>query len=371
MRSGGQDVRALLAFFLLTTLALAGCAGDKGDDDGDGISNDQERKGWLVRVDYLRERVQYHVTSDPKSADSDGDGLPDNEEFLLGLDPQSPDTDRDGLTDCQEERHTNRTECENPPDGLAPDRGYRTDPKRADSDPLGGRFVRQPGWFTDRTGTLPNGPESGDGLSDGEEILGYNVTVAGGAIRFIQSNPRDGDFDDDGLGDGEEREYGGDPTVPDTDGDGCEDAGDPFPDRNESFRPGALNFTLAANAQSADLRIQFLIGGSPLYVPSASTKFVTPGQTVTFEADAEASTRAASCTFPPFHPYLAIQVTVYEVRGQEIRYLDVASGNPGGSKELQWNVRSGEFSWENGLSAPYAVFSGADGVLRLDPSVLP
>lgn len=359
-----------MAFCLLMALALAGCAGDKGDKDGDGISNDQERKGWTVRVDYLRERLEYHVVSDPDSYDTDGDGLPDNEEFLLGLDPTSPDTDKDGLSDCQEERHTNRTECENPPEGLEPDGGYRTDPKRADSDPLGGRFVRLPGWFTDRTGTLLNGPESGDGISDGEEIFGYNVTVYGGATRFVQSSPRDGDSDDDGLGDGEEREYGGDPTVPDTDGDGCEDAGDPFPDRTESFRPGALNFTLAGGAQSANLRIQFLIGGAPLYVPSAGPVFVGPGQTVSFEPDAAAATRLASCTFPPFQPLVGIQITAYEVRGQEIRYLDVTSMNPGGSQELRWNVRTGEFSWASGLPATDLTFAGSEGVLRLNPSVV-
>ena len=34
--------------------------------------------------------------------DSDGDGIPDNAETLLGTDPQNPDTDGDGLTDLKD-----------------------------------------------------------------------------------------------------------------------------------------------------------------------------------------------------------------------------------------------------------------------------
>lgn len=38
----------------------------------------------------------------PPSADSDGDGLTDSEELLLGTNPFNPDTDGDGLSDGQE-----------------------------------------------------------------------------------------------------------------------------------------------------------------------------------------------------------------------------------------------------------------------------
>jgi hypothetical protein len=74
------------------------------DSDFDGISDYTEvRGGWeagytedgsLSLYDYPRE-----VTSDPRTADTDDDGLDDFEERALGTDPQHPDTDRDGLLD--------------------------------------------------------------------------------------------------------------------------------------------------------------------------------------------------------------------------------------------------------------------------------
>jgi hypothetical protein len=227
-------VRAsLLAILLLSGTLLAGCSdlGDQ-DEDGDGLYDDSERRGWTITVDYLRERVRYQVTSDPRLFDSDGDGLPDQEEYFLGTDPRRADTDGDGLTDCQEVRHTNRTECEDPDFAGPYDGGYNTDPRKADSDPQPGRYILRPGYFTDHTATLANGrPEAGDGLSDGMEVHGYTITLANGHQRFVRTDPRNGDTDDDGLDDGEEvLIYGSDPTVADTDGDGCLDGLDPTRD---------------------------------------------------------------------------------------------------------------------------------------------
>lgn len=363
-------MRALLPVVLVFSLALAGC-GNKtaSDEDGDGISDAKERRGWLVRVDYLRERVEYVATSDPHDSDTDGDGLPDNEEFLLGLDPSAADTDRDGLTDCQEERHTNRTECENPPAGLDADGGYGTDPLKADSDPVGGRFVRQAGWFTDGTGTLSNGPESGDGVSDGEEILGYLVNVTRGAQRMVKTDPRDADSDNDGLGDGEERLYSGDPTVPDTDGDGCEDGGDPFPDARETLQPGLQEFTLDSGATRAvDVRFNLFVAGTSLEVPATGTVHVAPGQTV--QVPAGPAIRIASCTFPAYHPVVHVQVVVYEP-GSLQGPLDVTSANPGGADRLSWHLRNATVSWGDDQPAAKSMqFAGADGTLSLRPSVI-
>lgn len=77
------------------------------DTDGDGLSDQREVAGWTVWVDLfgtgLDESVgQYTVTSDPNSADTDGDGLNDYTEFLLQTDPRKADTDNDGLTDADE-----------------------------------------------------------------------------------------------------------------------------------------------------------------------------------------------------------------------------------------------------------------------------
>lgn len=99
--------------------------------------------------------------------DSDGDGLTDEEEEIIGTDPNRADTDGDGLRDGDEVNV------------------HGTDPLRADTDD--------------------------DGLDDGEEIT-------------RETNPRDADTDRDGLEDGDEVfEFGSDPKEADTDGGGVLD----------------------------------------------------------------------------------------------------------------------------------------------------
>ena len=58
------------------------------DTDGDGLTNDQEAE----------------IGSDPSDPDTDDDGLIDGEEVFLGTDPTNPDTDDDGSTDLEEEQ---------------------------------------------------------------------------------------------------------------------------------------------------------------------------------------------------------------------------------------------------------------------------
>jgi hypothetical protein len=104
--------------------------------------------------------------------DSDGDGLTDGEEIVLGTDPLNPDTDGDGLTDGQEVNT------------------YHTDPLDPDTD--------------------------NDGLTDGQEVNTYHT------------DPLDPDTDNDGLTDGQEVNVTHtDPLNPDTDGDGIPDGSDP------------------------------------------------------------------------------------------------------------------------------------------------
>ncbi|MFO0893157.1 MAG: hypothetical protein U0790_28970 [Isosphaeraceae bacterium] len=73
------------------------------DSDGDGLSDNEEMRGWKVSVTQLDGTVVTRtVTSDIHLRDSDGDGLTDIEEAKLGIDPRSVDTDSDQLTDWQE-----------------------------------------------------------------------------------------------------------------------------------------------------------------------------------------------------------------------------------------------------------------------------
>ncbi|MCH6258410.1 malectin domain-containing carbohydrate-binding protein [Puniceicoccaceae bacterium K14] len=141
--------------------------------------------------------------------DSDGDGLTNAEEALLGTDPNDPDTDDDTLTDSEEvDLGTNPLEPDTDLDGLSDGEeiDLGTNPLVADSDAdglLDGAEVI--------LGTDPNNPDSdSDGVQDGLEIA--NAT-----------DPLDADSDDDGLNDGEEATVGTNPNNPDTDSDGLND----------------------------------------------------------------------------------------------------------------------------------------------------
>ena len=75
----------------------------------------------------------------PGDLDSDGDGLTDKEEMLLGTDPFNPDTDGDGLTDGEEVKiyHTDPLNPDSDFDGLsdgAEVKIYHTDPMDPDTD---------------------------------------------------------------------------------------------------------------------------------------------------------------------------------------------------------------------------------------------
>jgi hypothetical protein len=65
----------------------AGGGGGGGDYDGDGITDDEE---------------EFVTGTDPRNADSDGDGLDDGTEVYYRMNPLDPDMDRDGVSDGDE-----------------------------------------------------------------------------------------------------------------------------------------------------------------------------------------------------------------------------------------------------------------------------
>ncbi|MEI6835982.1 MAG: hypothetical protein WCK59_04055 [Candidatus Falkowbacteria bacterium] len=104
--------------------------------------------------------VPLGTTTPPISlVDTDGDGLADQEEAVLGTDPNLKDTDGDGLSDYEEVKI------------------YNTDPKKSDTDGDGlSDYEEVKIYHTDPLKT----DTDGDGYSDGAEVKsGYNPLGAG------------------------------------------------------------------------------------------------------------------------------------------------------------------------------------------------
>ncbi|MBH0230966.1 VWA domain-containing protein [Halobacillus yeomjeoni] len=132
--------------------------------------------------------------------DTDGDGMPDSREDLLGTDKKNADTDGDQLNDFYEvsasetdplKKDTDSNGIPDPHEDLDNDGlttfeevRYKTNPKSADTD--------------------------NDGINDKEELS-------------LGTDPLNTDSDADKLFDGEEKPFGFDPLKQDTDGDGIID----------------------------------------------------------------------------------------------------------------------------------------------------
>ncbi len=127
------------------------------DRDSDGLLSALEGSAYTVTVrqgngtDVLRS-----ATSDPRLADTDGDGLSDFVERLLTTDPRSADTDGDLLTDKEEQEV------------------YLSNPLWLDTDSdSGGSPLLYDGSELFFYGTSPRLPDTdGDNISDRDEILG-------------------------------------------------------------------------------------------------------------------------------------------------------------------------------------------------------
>ena len=207
--------------------------------DGLEIQNNDNLYWSMATVTKLQGYVIEYPTSDPKSADTDGDGLTDGEERAFTSDPNKKDTDGDGLTDREERNFgSNPRKKDTDGDGLSDFdevRKYRTNPTLADTDKDGlddGDEIAR--------GTNPRKRDTdGDGLSDGDEVK-------------RRTNPLKKDTDNDGLNDGREVRLGTNPRKADTDGDGIKDGdevakgSDPLdpkdPKRIDTDKDGLTNY---------------------------------------------------------------------------------------------------------------------------------
>lgn len=153
------------------------------------------------------------LTPTPSVPDTDGDGLNDQQEALLGTNPLNPDTDGDGLTDGQEvlTYFTNPLNPDTDGDGLTD--GYEvhtslTNPRVGDTDGDG----LSDGYEVNISTTNPLVADTdGDGINDGPEVTTFFT------------NPKNQDSDGDTLHDLQEIVIGTNPNNPDTDGDGLTD----------------------------------------------------------------------------------------------------------------------------------------------------
>lgn len=152
----------------------------KVDTDGDGVADKVE--------------IEVHG-SDPRFEDADGDGLSDSAEIALGTSILNPDSDGDGLLDGWEVANSFNP-LSQPGQGEADD--------DADGDGLTNLDEQLHG------SNPRNSDTDNDGLSDPAEIArGTDISL--------------GDTDHDGLLDGVEVSFGTDPLQPDTDSDGMND----------------------------------------------------------------------------------------------------------------------------------------------------
>ena len=142
------------ALFAGSPFSCGGAPCSPPDFDGDGLADHQELRGYVVRVEETDgDRIERQVTSDPRSFDTDGEGLNDAEERRIGCDPRSPDTDADQLSDWEEYNfvYSNQNDQDSDDDGvddLLEVDFFKTNALLADSD--------------------------GDGFDDGRELFEMN-----------------------------------------------------------------------------------------------------------------------------------------------------------------------------------------------------
>jgi uncharacterized repeat protein (TIGR01451 family) len=185
-------------------------------------------------------------------ADTDGDGLSDADENVLGTNPNDPDTDHDGLKDGIEVKlsHTNPLDDDTDDDGILDGNedanhdgavaANETDPNNPDTDGDGlldglekgltapqGKNTKLTVFKADADPTTTTSPRKADtdngGVADGLEDENKNGKIDDGETD--PNNPLDDrlDSDRDGLSDPVERNLGLDPNDADSDDDGVLD----------------------------------------------------------------------------------------------------------------------------------------------------
>ncbi|MDI1481161.1 MopE-related protein [Polyangium sp. y55x31] len=233
---------------------------DPDSDDG-GVSDGDEDKNKDGKLDPGETNpVKGNGEDDP--LDSDGDGLLDKLELMLGTDPFDWDSDDDGVSDAEEPNLGEDTDGDGFMNALDPDSDNDGLPDglemgkgcdNPDTDPSAGQCIPDGDGGATKTDPLDWDTDDG-GASDGAEDKDKDgvidpgetdPTVGHGADdppdtdgdgifdddeEVIGTDPNDADTDDDGVRDGDEPAF-----AEDTDGDGLINALDPDSDNDALF----------------------------------------------------------------------------------------------------------------------------------------
>jgi fimbrial isopeptide formation D2 family protein/uncharacterized repeat protein (TIGR01451 family) len=211
---------------------------DADTDDG-GVNDGTEDSNHNGRVDGAETNPVKGQGADDNggnNVDTDGDGLSDAEEILIGSSPTDIDTDDDGVIDSAEPNYADDTDGDGLINVLDPDADNDgifdgtelgvTMPAGTPTngtDPTKGHFIPDADPTTTTSAVNPDTDRGG--IRDGAEDVNHNGKVDSGELD--PNNKADDvtavDTDGDGLTDAEETVLGSNPNDPDTDDDGVPD----------------------------------------------------------------------------------------------------------------------------------------------------